>query len=322
MTLSELLAELYDDLGYQSSPPQAVVTRLKRRINTAHEAIHAEPGMTSLRYGSITLDSVASRARYGLSNVASVRTITDATNDRRLGTQSLGWYRTTNPDPPNNEGTPEVVIPFGLVAVAQVPASTGTGLWAVSSSASDTVPTVTIDAVRVGGYPHSPTAVALTGTSRVQIGTLTDYVDVTQFQLSAACVGDITLYDASASGTVLAVIPRGQTTSRYWGFLLSPTPTDAVTYVFDVVYELLPLVNDTDEPRLPRLFHRLPGIGARMREYEGKDDDRYQKAAMEYTRELQKLKYAQHPEDAVMVPGGGVAGEGSNLGPMYPSGRW
>jgi hypothetical protein len=323
MTFAALLAELYEDLGFQSSPASAVVTRIKRAVNTAHESIHAEPGLASLRYGTLTVASVASQARYGLSNVAQVRAFTEATNDRRLQARSLSWYRSRNPDPASNEGVPEVYIPLGQVAVAQVPVSTGTGLWIVSSSASDTVPTVTVDAIRVGGYPHSPSAATVNGLTRVQIGGgsgLTDYIDVTQFQLSAACVGDISLYDASSSGNLLAVIPRGQTSSRYWGFILSPTPSSAVTYTVDVEHEILPLVNDTDEPLLPQLFHRLPGIKARMKEYEGKDDTRYTVAEKEYARELQKLKYSLVGD--VTVPGGASTEEGSNLGAWFPAGRW
>jgi hypothetical protein len=324
MNFGELLAELYDDLGYASSPASAVVTRIKRAINTAHQAIHAEPGLASLRYGTLTIASVASQARYGLSHVAQVRAFTETTNDLELKSRTLGWYRARNPDPASNEGTPEVYIPLGQVAVAQVPASTGTGLWIVSSSASDTVPTVTVDAIRVGGYPHSPSAATVNGTTRVQIGGasgLTDYIDVTQFQLSTACVGDISLYDASSSGNLLAVIPRGQTSSRYWGFILSPTPSDAITYTVDVEHEILPLVNDTDEPLLPQLFHRLPGIKARMKEYEGKDDARFAAAEKEYARELQKLKYSRVGED-VIVPGGSATEGGSNLGPWFEAGRW
>ena len=323
MTLAQILADTYRRCGYQTSPAAAVTTRLTAFINETHEAILSEPGLSSLLYGSVTIASVASRARYGLSSIAQVRSLTETTNDAKLEARTLAWYRATNPDPASNEGTPEYYVPLGIVAVAQVPAITGTGLWAVSSSASDTAPTVTIDAIRVDGYPHSPSAVALTGTSRVQIGSLTDYIDVTQFQLSTACVGDISLYDASSSGNLLAVIPRGQTTSRYWGFLLSPTPSAAVTYVADVEHDVRPLSADTDEPLLPPRFHRLLALGARAKEYEQKDDPRLQVALAEYVKGLRDLKYAVTcPPGLVVIPGGSPTRGGSNLGPMYPAGRW
>jgi hypothetical protein len=326
MTFAQILADTYRRTGYQSSPASDVVTRIKSFVNETHEAILAEPGLGALLYGTATFASVASQARYGLSNVAQVKAMTEATNDQKLEARSLAWYRTHNPDPANNEGTPEVFVPLGQVAVAQVPAVTGTGLWIVSSSASDTTPTVTIDAIRVGGYPHSPTAATVNGVTRVQIGGasgLTDYIDVTQFQLSAACVGDISLYDASSDGNLLAVIPRGQTTSRYWGFLLSPTPSAATTYVVDIEHEVLPLANDTDEPLLPPRFHRLLALGARAKEYEQKADERLTVAMAEYVKGLKDLKYTvMCPPDLVVIPGGSPARGGSNLGPMFPAGRW
>ena len=320
MTFAELLAEVYDDLGYQTAPATAVVTRIKRRINKAQEQLLSDPALASLLNGSMTFASVASQARYGLSNVAQIRILRETTNDRRLFPKSLDWYRTTNPDPASNTGTPSWYVPLGPVAVAQVPAATGTGLWVVSSSASDTALTTTVDAIRVGGYPHNPTAVTLTGTTRAAIGSLTDYIDVTQFQLSAAAVGDVSLYDAAAAGNLLAVIPRGQTTSRYYGVILTQTPSTAITYSLDVEFEIQPLVNDTDESRLPQKFHRLLGIIARKREYELKDDERYAEAKSQEEAETLKLKaYVNNPPGTVLVPGGAIRGV-SDVGPQYPAG--
>ncbi len=323
MTFAQILADSYRRLRYASSPDAAVVTRIKAMVNETHEELLARPGMSPLLYGSMTVASEADRPRYGLSGVAQVRSVTETTNDQALPMRSLAWYRATNPDPASNTGVPEFVIPLGIVAVEQVPAVTGTGLWAVSSSASDTVPTVTIDAIRVNGYPHSPSATTLTGTTRVQIGTLTDYIDVTQFQLSAACVGDIRLYDAASSGNVLAVIPRGQTTSRYWGFILTPTPSDAVTYTADVEREVQTLTADTDEPLLPPRFHRLLAMGARLKEYEYLQDDRRAIAEQEYVVGVHQMHYAVTcPQDYIAVPGGQTDHVGSNLGPWFPAGRW
>jgi hypothetical protein len=179
----------------------------------------------------------------------------------------------------------------------------------------------------VDGYPHSPSAATLTGITRVQIGGgsgLTDYVDVTQFQLSTACVGDISLYDAAAAGNLLGVIPRGATTARYWGFLLCLTPSAALTYTLDVEHEVLPLVNDTDEPLLPPRFHRLLPMGARAKEYEKTSDSRYAVAQAEYERGLDQLIYAVTcPPGTIYIPGASRGDYGSNLGPWYPGGsRW
>lgn len=326
MTFLAILQDCYRRLNYSMSPVAEVVTRIKANVNETHEAILSDPSLVSLLYGTVPFASVASRARYGISSIATIRTMTEATNDQAIDPRSLSWYRQTNPDPANNEGTPAWYIPLGIVAVTQVPAVTGTGLWVVSSSASDTAPTVSIDAIRVGGYPHSPAATLLTGTTRAQVGGgtgLTDYIDVSQFALSTACAGDISLYDAASAGNLLAVIPRGATTSRYWGFLLSPTPADALDYTLDVEHEVGPLVADTDEPLLPPRFHRLLAIGARVKEYEKTDSKRYATAALEYETGLKALKYTVTcPPGYVCVPSGPTTPQGSNLGPMFPPGRW
>jgi hypothetical protein len=326
MTFAQILADTYRRTGYPSSPATEVVTRIKAFVNETHEEILSEPGLRSLLYGSATFASVASQARYGLSSSAQIRSMTDTTNDQPILPRDLSWYRATNPDPAANEGTPQWYIPLGIVAVAQVPVYTGTGLWVVSSSASDTVPTVAIEAIRVGGYPHTPSNATLTGTTRVQIGGgsgLTDYIDVTQFALSAACVGDISLYDAASSGNLLAVIPRGQTTARYWGFILSPTPSAALTYTLDIEHELFTLSADTDEPLLPPRFHRILAMGARAKEYEKTKDERFGVALAQYTKARNDLLYqVTCPPDQIYVPGGGTSQPGSNLGPMYPPGRW
>lgn len=324
MTFASMLSDLYRRLGYQATPASSVTTRLKALLNETQEQMLSDPSLSTLLYGSMAIDSLASRTRYGLSNIAQIRAMTETTNDTRLMPRDLSWYRAMDADPTANTGTPAVYVPLGIVAVQQVPVRTGTGLWAVSSSASDTVPTVSVDAVRVSGYPHTPTATALTGTSRVAIGTLIDYIDVTQFQLSAACVGDISLYDAATAGNLLAVIPRGQTASRYYGFLLWPTPKSAVTYTVDVQKEVVAMVLDNDEPLLPARFHWVLEAGARMKEYEQANDSRYQTAQTEFLRGSQDLRYAVTcPPGYVCIPGSARgAGGGSNLGPWYPSGRW
>lgn len=324
MTFDQIKTYIYRRCGYSASPVAEVVARVAESINEVHEEILSNPALRSLLYGSLTFDSVASRARYGIPTQAQVRSMTDAANQQPITPRSLAWYRARNPAPALNEGTPEWYIPLGIVSVQQVPATTGTGLWVVSTSGTDTAgPTVTIDAIRVGGYPHSPTATALTGLTRVQIGTLTDYVDVTQFQLSAACVGDISLYDASSSGNLLATIPRGTTTSRYWGFLLCLTPSSALTYTLDVEHEIFTLSAANDEPMLPPRFHRLVAIGGKAKEYEKTGDGRYAIAQKQFDDGVDDLVYqVTCPPGFTVVPGGGHESAGSNLGPWFPPGRW
>jgi hypothetical protein len=326
MTLTELLADTYRRLNFQTTPDTAVTTRLTAFINETHAEILAKPGLQSLLYGSLAFASVASQARYGLPlSVARILSVTETTNRRKLETRSLDWYRTIEANPASNTGTPEVYIPLGQQAVKRVPATTGTGLWVASSSASDTVPTVAIEAIRVDGYPHTPANATLTGVTRVAIGggsALTDYIDVTQFMVSAACVGDVTLYDAAAAGNVLGVIPRGATSARYQCFALFPTPSAALPYTIDVEHDAYTLSAANDEPLLPLRFHRLLAIGARVKEYEKEGNERYAIAKLEFDDAVDDMIYnVTCSPDYVMVPGQ-MPSSGSNLGPMYPNGRW
>src|SRR5690348_12277596 len=170
MTFAQILADTYRRLNYATSPAADVVTRIKALVNETHEQIVSHPSLRSLLYGTMTFDSVASRARYGIPTQAQVRSMIDTANQITLTPKSLAWYRTRNPSPAVNEGVPEWYIPLGIVAVQQVPATTGTGLWAVSTSASDTAITVNIDGERVGGYPFSVASTMLNGLTRVAIG--------------------------------------------------------------------------------------------------------------------------------------------------------
>src|SRR5688572_4535178 len=115
MTFAQIKTDCYRRLGYASPPVQAVIDRIAAFINESHEEILSEPGLASLMYGSMTFASVASQARYGLSTVAQIRSMTDAENDQPIRPRNLAWYRATNPDPANNEGTPEWYIPLGIV---------------------------------------------------------------------------------------------------------------------------------------------------------------------------------------------------------------
>jgi hypothetical protein len=125
MTFAELLAQLYDDLGYQSSPAAAVVTRIKRRVNRAHEAVFTEPGLAGALRSPLALTSVLNQARYGLSNVAQIRAMNTASSQRKLTRKSEAWYRATNPAPATNTGTPDFYIPLGHVASRRCPPRPG-----------------------------------------------------------------------------------------------------------------------------------------------------------------------------------------------------
>jgi len=323
MTFNNLLLDVYRRTGYSAStsPAPDVITRIKGFVNEAQQELAGKPGLAGLLRGTTSLASVASTSSYALPPaVADVRKIYETTNDRALARKSLDWFRRNVPDPSAFSGTPYAYAMLGPQKVSAQPVATG--VWIVSSSASDTAITASVEAVRTGGYPHTPGAATLNGTTRVQVGTQTDYVEVTDFYLSAAAVGDVTLYDAAASGNVLAVIPKGQTTSRYEWIALVPTPSAVVTYTIDYEKDISDLVNNTDEPSwLPVRFHRLLAIGARMREYEGKDDARYKTAQTEWIVGFKDLlsDVGGGSADGVLMPQSSGKSGRSDLGPNFPS---
>lgn len=322
MTFAEILSSCYRRLGLGTSPPAETVTRIKDYVNEAQQELAGMPGLAALLRGSTTLASVASQAVYALPPyVTRVTSITQGSQRRRLMTASEGWWRSVAPDPTVTLGTPAWYVPLGPHAVAAQPSATG--VWAASSSASDTAgPTVSVEAIRTGGYPHTPAATALTGVTRVQIGTQTDYTEVTDLYLSAACVGDVTLYDAAAAGNTLAVIGKGQLRSRYEWIALYLTPSSVLTYTVNDERDATDLVNASDEAAwLPLRFHRLLAVGARKREYEKTDSDNYDKAEREWEMGVaQLLSYVTNKPDELVIPGGPGRSGVSDLGSNYPAG--
>ena len=322
MTLEALLADCYRKAGFPVVPDTTVTTRLTAFLNETVQEILAEPGMTRLAdlAAPVTFASVASTPTATLPpNVARVLAITDRTNDARLESRDLQWYRSVEPDPTANTGTPEVWVPMGLVQVAVQP-SDASELFAKSTSASDVNP-LYIEGYRTGGY-FKALNVAMTGTTAVSLSaSFADFLEVTKCYLAAPAVGTVTLHEDSGVGTTLATIPIGQTFARYHQIALWPTPAAAVTYYVDAERDLPDMVNPTDEPVLPVRFHRVLVEGALMKEWQKKDDSRYRDAASRFVRGVGQLKaWLWYPPDEVPVKSGeGPSVRFSRLGAWAPA---
>ena len=320
MTLSDLENDLYRRLNYDATPATAVTTRLRALLNETQNEILAEPGMGALINGAFTFASVADTAQYSVPQAAAkIKTLYEITNDRRLEPRSLDWYRSLYPDNAAITGTPEYYVDLGLTSIATQPAA-ATELFADSTAAGDTN-IAYIEGWRTTGYFNSNN-VTMTGVTGVTFdAAITDWVFLTKFFISAAAVGSVTLQTTSAGGTVLATIPIGQTYARYRRIALVPTPSAAVTYTIDFEWDPQNMSVANDEPLLPLKFHRLLGIGARMKEYEKKDDTRYRDAKADFDRGLNKLKfYMLHQAAGRPNLRGRVQRGFSTLGPNYPSG--
>lgn len=329
MDFGTILKDVYRRTGYSDAPPSEVSTRISAFVNQWHRRILTMPGLEMLRNDTFTFASVANTSVYAFpQSVLKINAITQRDSDVRLHMRTLDWYRRYVPDPAQTTGIPDIWIPGGFRAVAAQPDfpafATGKPLYAVSSSGSDTAgPKVVIESIRKGGYPYNNgTGTSLTGTSRVQIGTFSDHVEVTKFYLSAACVGFISLYDAAAAGNELARIAIGDTYSRVMYIHLYPTPSSAITYYVDYTRQILDMANATDEPLLPQDYHYLLSLGARADEYERKDDSRSDQAKRDMDAGLRNMKHALlNPPDYLVVPGVESSNR-SNLGPWYPPGVW
>lgn len=319
MTFDDILSDLYRRHRYDDNPAAKVVTRLRAFVNETQQELAEDPRLASLVRGDTTFTTVAGQAAYGLpSMLTRITKVRDTANRWALRQESLEWYRDVFADQ-TSEGTPDRYVLLGPKPVKAQP-SAATGVWAASSSASDTQP-VYLEAIRTGGLLHQPPATTLTGTTRVQLGTQTDYEEITDVYLSSACVGDVSLYDAASSGNVLGVIPKGQTRATYPWIAFAPTPSAARSYGIDYERLVTDLVNKTDEPYwLPASFHRLLALGARKKEYEYQSDDRVTVAALEFEKTLLKLvAFVNAPPDYVLIPGR-VGSRRSDLGAGYPAG--
>lgn len=327
MNLSTLLLECYRRLNFTATPTTSVTTRLTGYLNDAHRRIVTSPGFEQLRDDTTTFASVASQVRYGLPpTVARVERIIDISNQRRLRAMRRDDYRRLDPGL-TASGVSEYYIPVGEQAVMLQPAA-ATGLWAVSSSASDTTPKIIIEAITTGGYVHVPVAAGttLTGTTRVALGTRTDMILVQQCYLTVACVGYVSLYSAATLGTELARIEPGKTASKFHAIELWPAPAAAVTYTVDYTRTVSDLVDPTDEPFLPEDFHYILVLMACRREFTSADDKtRYSMMVAEEAEALKSLRsWLLYPPDYRVRntdPSGEYA-DGSNLGGYFPAGRW
>ena len=326
MTLSDLLADSYRRLNFASdtfanaSAAQAGI-RLIQFANECHRQILTLPGLDSLRDETTTVATIASTARSALGlSVSRIRGIQDRTNQRPLKEITLDELRRRDPGRVAT-GNPWGYAVFGTMPVLRQPAATG--VWAASTSAADTGAgfKANVQAIRTGGYLHTPAATNLTGTSRVAIGSLTDYTEITRFYLSAVCAGDVTLYDAAAAGNVLAVIPIGQTQARYLILEWMPIPAAVQTFYVDYTRVIPDLALANDEPLLPLDFHWVIGVGMRMKEYEKTNDSRFSTAKAEYDDGIKAIRNWAQSDGSLLVslranpPGLGW----SRLGGWYPS---
>ena len=320
MTFLELLQDTYRRTNKPTTPDTETQTRIKAFVNQRHRSLLTMPGIDQFRDSTSTFTNTSAVARVALPQALSrIKAVMDTSNNRRITERSLDWLRTV--DPQQTSGTPTTYVPKGYEAVAAQPAD-ASQIWVKSSSASDTG-TAYIQGIRTGGIQGS-SSVTMTGTTAVQIGSFSDWIEITKFYVSSAAVGSITLHEDSGVGTELAQITIGRLRPYYFVVLLWPTPSSAITYTIDYTREILDLVNDTDEPYLPPDYHDLLSIGARMDEYEKMDDSRFASAKAAWKEKYESLQFFIHgraSERLIPRSTSGAIGV-SDLSGWYPADVW
>lgn len=321
MTLGQMLAALYADLGYPQ-PSTEQVTRLTRWLNEGQRHILAQPGREQLRDNTITITTVANQSVYGMpQELAKVYAVTQVTNSQRLKMLTMDQYRTINAGQNQSSSFAYAWIPAGWGPVKKQPE--GTGLWAVSTSATDTTQKVNVAGFLTNGDPFSVQSAVLTGTTRVQIGTLATWDILEVLNLDSVGAGTISIYDAASSGNELLRLQAGQTSAQFQHIRLFPTPSaSSVDYKMDVCLALVDLVNTNDIPLLPLDFHDMLPLYARIREFQRAGaDPRLPYADREMQqRTLALARYVEWPKDYNPVVGRALSGFGwNNLGPNFPA---
>lgn len=297
-------------------------TRLGDFLNESHRELLSETGMATLRDDVYPyLATVASQQRYALpeQGIAKINRIWDPTGQWKLKKRTLAWLREVDPNPPT--GTPDYWIPLSLTQVAAQP-SDASEIFVKSTSASDTN-TCYIEGIITGGYRRTA-SVTMTGATAVSLSaSITNFIQIDKFYLSAVAVGIVTLHEDSGSGTELARIAIGDGYAKYRSFLLYPTPSAVRTLYADITRGIADMSNDTDEPLLDEDFHDLLLDMADLKELtKGDDPDRHRIVEAHRVKRRNELREwlftGGDPGDDVHESGNG----GSNLGAWYPAGRW
>jgi len=329
VTFKEITEDVLERSGYTLNAG-TTRERIKRLVNQHYRQLLAFSRFSGYRDGHTPLVTVAAQPLYGIPvTLQRIDQIYDPNgNNAPLAKRSKAWLRAdvrANQGP----GTPIVYVDYGIKPIFRFPVETGSGIWAASSAAGDTTQTVTMQSFRVDGFTYNPSATTLTGTTRVQLGTLATLVDVEKLRLSAACAGDVTFYDAAVAGNILGVIPIGRTTQLFTVLQLYPVPSSAITYLVEGQRRVEDMDNDIDEPLIPLDFHQILVLRPLIAELREVKKQLTQASEIERSEliplEAEMAAYPIVSADNIIVPEDGRSKariQGSNLGSWFPTGRW
>jgi hypothetical protein len=264
MNLAEIQAQVYDDLGYKSTPDALVVRRLLRYANDSQRSLVAMRGLARLRRSILTFASVVN-SPFAVMPQAAVRIagISERTSQRYLTEISIQQLRAIDPGLTNLDSNPSSYVVINMTAANAKELSAAAQIYVVSDNAGD-VGTAYLQGVTTGGYARV-SQVIMTGVTPAAFSP-TDWIDITKFYLSVVAVGNVSITQGLA-GTELSRIPVGRQLARYTKIQLYGTPSQALTYYADIDRHIEDFANAGDEPYLPEDYHWLIPTGIRQREY-------------------------------------------------------
>lgn len=165
--------------------------------------------------------------------------------------------------------------------------------------------------------------VASTKTYTVTAAKVRNIYDTTN-QVNLVPLASIDSIRALDPGETLTGIPTNyvlvQRTSTTWSVRLWPTPSANATLQVDIEAAITELSADGDIPIIPQAFHDLLSLGARIEEYELKDDSRRRAAIEEFEFGVRELRTdLARGRQEVIKPGRMERTGVSRLGSYYPA---
>lgn len=326
MNVGDIRLRLFDRLGYASSPDSAVVRRMTGFIDEVHREILGKRGMAVLRRKILTCTSVADSPYMVLPQAAvNIAVIADRTNGKNLDLMSIQDVRARDPRL-NFTGTiPDGYAVINMNAPVALDPTAAAELFVISDSTGDGAGiSATVHGITSSGYPRVA-SIAMNGTTGVSLDTtITDWLQIQKWFLSAQAKGTVTLRMTSGAGTTLGTITPGRSSARYTQLHLSPTPSSALTYHVDCEVHVENLLAPNDEPLLPEDFHDLLVLGALMKEYHKRKNypavQAIEGMAGGWTERWNDLQaFVRRSQGIARGPNRKNQGF-SQLGPMFPAG--
>lgn len=317
MTLTFLLSECYQRLGFGTAPTSDVVTRITSFVNSAVREILADPICQKLRNETIPIATIANSSELALQQaIVDIYRIVDRGNQFELVETDQAWIRSQDPGRLVSGTTPTNYAVIGYnKATAKQPAASAQ-IYVQSSSGADTTQTAYIEVMTAQGYTRQM-SVGLNGLTPVAIGPATT-LNILDFYLSAVPAGEVTITEGSG-GTELARIGIAKTRAKYVLIEFFPQTSAIVTLYADIRWAVTDMVNGTDEPLVPDDYYEAIVHKVRKREYSKREKTALAtEAERDSLPHMNKLKHYMHARR-------GASNQGrpprwSQLGPYYPPG--